>query len=1138
MTLPIFRLVSPNTQANAPFTFGHVFKQGDVASGFYVDSDLTDWQATPTTYWPDGSVRHAIIAGRTDLTANVLRSIALSASGTNRSGAALTEADLASALPATTLVCGAETITLGGLVGTAALQRTVCTGPVMSNWLYRKQLSGSNHLVAWFDVRLYKGGVVEIFPWIENGYLLVASPTNDVRTYTFTIGVTQKFSQSLDIKHHTRVPLITGTAHSYWTTDPQIAPKHDTAYMMVSKMVPHYGFAPSEAALSNTGEYPTTYTPNWLGTTRAFMSDTGYGNFIGILPNWSAGYCASGGDERAYKATIVNGMASGSWHVHYRDETHGHEPLKFTDFPDISDNWGGTPTVPASTGGVNQKDGINALPDRSHQPSLGFLPWLLTGRWYFLEEHLFWVTWNYLQSNYVTREGAKAIYFDDQIRSRGWALRSHAQALAIIPDTHPCYLSLKSSWEYNTDAYEARHITGTRDSGAWVNNLGWLGSYSGYPNHTSAYFDGTSSGYWWDSNWMQATLALAFGTAWDFDLPQSSASKNSHAAVRNFAYKVPIGLAGDGTAGTYSYRRFATFEMPIGTDDFESPPDTWLANYGAVFAVKESNGLDGASALNALPAGTNIYYNNSPATVDMWASHSATAFCLSALVYAVSHGATGADAAYARITGAPNYGTSEFANISLWAVAPRSAEAPTGVSLTGSNSTQSATSGAGAITISSMTPGPSVRVDINPPFDGAVAIGARGLGILGSNIASSGTHGPAPLYVSLDPGDDNNEYQMLITSVPAGLHLEVSEFDDSVRIWADTDGTFVVPFDVVQNGNSIGSESMTLMFGSVLVSSDLEASYLTNAFVSVDLANTYVINAAVNADLAATYSLSASVNADMAVAFAIHSRVAADLSASYVTNAVVSADLSASYATNAGVSADLSAAYTIYKTVGADLSATFSIENIVAVSVDLVASYDIESPITTVGANLDASYTVQEFVNSSLAASYQMAAVVQADLAALYQVNTPVFADLETSYAIHASVSANLAPAYSIDAVVQADLAETFQINAYVQSDLAPAYRIDQHVGATLEVSYTVYGLVRNSLSAVFAIESVRTARRALVLSGTTLDEIADEQLATGLRPIVLLNGRLRLRSASEGVPVVFVNGRMRLLQDDEVLEI
>lgn len=688
-TLPTFGVLSTVGGTDLPFTYGHVFKEGDVPSGQYVNSDLTDWQCVPTTYWPDGSVRHAIISGRATCTSNVLKSIALSVSSSDRSGTTLTETNLASALPTVTLQAGGDSFTLNSLVGTSAKHRTVCTGPVMSNWLYRRAISGSNHLVAWFDVRLYVGGNVEIFPWVENAYLTVASPVNDVRTWTLTIGGVQKFSQSIDVKHHSRPVLISGTYAPYWTgTDPQIVPKHDVAYLRATKMVTNNVYPPSEATLANTSEFPQTYTPNWLGTTKAAMASTGYGNHIGPFPNWQAGYIATG-DARAYRATIVNGMAAGSWPTHFRAEagsaqaianaTHANEPIKYSVYPNVSIDWSGSPTIPPGTGNNNTDGtGTQAAPDRAHQPSLGYLPWLLTGRWFFLEEQLFWVTWSYLkESNYSTREGAKGLWFDGQIRARGWHARSHAQLLASLPADHPCFADIKYTWEQNCAAYEARYITGTRDSGAWVNNLGCMGLYSGDSGEISPY--GSAGNYWWDAPWMQDTLILAFGLAREMDVPQSSASKASHIAVSNFGYKHAVGLAGGSGASEHSYRYFGEFETPYATDSTALPPESWLPDWGASLAVRKTYG--GGQSPGALPnlsyaEPSSVYYGSSPVNAVDWAWHSAIAFHLGSLVLAAEHGATDAAAAWARITGATNFSTSGFDQYSIWGFAPRASVAP------------------------------------------------------------------------------------------------------------------------------------------------------------------------------------------------------------------------------------------------------------------------------------------------------------------------------------------------------------------------------------------------------------------------------------------------------------------------------
>ena len=56
------------------------------------------------------------------------------------------------------------------------------------------------------------------------------------------------------------------------------------------------------------------------------------------------------------------------------------------------------------------------------------------------------------------------------------------------------------------------------------------------------------------------------------------------------------------------------------------------------------------------------------------------------------------------------------------------------------------------------------------------------------------------------------------------------------------------------------------------------------------------------------------------------------------------------------------------------------------------------------------------------------------------------------------------------------------------------------------------------------------TPRRALYWDGSLIREITDGLIGSGKKPIVLLNGRLRERAASEGIPVIVQNGQLRCL--------
>lgn len=669
--LPTFSVLSAVGGSNLPFAFGHAFKQGDVPAGQFVNSDLTDWQAVPTTYWPDGSLRHAIIAGRATCSANVLKSIALSVSATNRSGTALTEADLAAAMPTVTLAASGDSFTLNSLVGTAARHRTVCSGPVMSNWIYRRAIAGSTTLVAWFDVRLYKGGAVEIFPWAENCPLLL-STTNDIRTWTLTIAGVQRFSQSIDIKHHTRIPLINNSASafkhwSYWTgTDPQIEPKHDTAYMMASRIVPNYGWRSPTSAAYGSGT-TQTYTPNWIGDGGTGLNSTGWQQRIGVHPNNMALFLSSGADARAYRSMMANGLAGGSWSIHARDEGYGNEPLVFSNRPTLWQQ--GRP----GTGGQN-----GTGDDASHQPQYAMIPWLVSGRWWFLDEALMWVASNYLWQSPTNRNNADGVilsFTNNETRGAAWALLHLAQTLAITPTAHPCYASLLASMNANVLSYHGRYVAGTLDGGTFLNNLGVLGHHSS--SGDSPY--GTPGGVnaWWAAPWIESYMAIVFGEIYNLNLPISASAQL--VAVRDHGYKFPVGLFGDGSVGNFNWRRASAYKLPIGTDSIGFPPDTWYTDFGQCYAAYCAGlGLNaGVSAASGLSFFDNENEADTPATGEDF-TQSFLGMNLVALAYAAEHGAPGAAAARARAESSSswaltNSGPLNYNNLPVWGISPRPA---------------------------------------------------------------------------------------------------------------------------------------------------------------------------------------------------------------------------------------------------------------------------------------------------------------------------------------------------------------------------------------------------------------------------------------------------------------------------------
>jgi hypothetical protein len=527
--------------------------------------------------------------------------------------------------------------------------KIVCSGPVMSNWIYRVPVPGSSHLVLWLDIRLYEGGVYEVFPWIENAMFLTAAPRSHRGTFTLTIGGTEVYSALLDVRHHTRPALLNG-ALSYWSSDPGITPVHDADYNIATKMFPNFGWRNPDSATLNA--LPQSYAPNTLAGISTNMGVAGTSASIISLPG--ALYITSS-DARAWKAGITFAMSGGSWSIHYRDETGElHEPFSFTSYPNASINTQVSPTVPV--GGTTVGVDTNGTAAVSHQYEYGYMAWLMTGRWWFLDEMLFWASHNYLRQTVGNRFGSDGVIRSTvgQVTDRGsaWGRRVVAQTLVCLPEDHFRFAEIKNSWEKNTAWYYDIAIGGTLDSGVWQNDLGVLGQYevTGVPFDEHDYGYANDSVVYYGAGWMQHMIQMVLGFTWDLKLPQSGASETLHEAVRDHGYTMVVMKGGDGLGGNWSYRNFNTYVLnwgDVGGTYYPSWNGAWelyKGRYGHVISDVE----DGLSLLHHGETLRDLEPGEDTVVVYF-------GMALGTLAYAVDHGKTGAAAAWARVTGASNY---------------------------------------------------------------------------------------------------------------------------------------------------------------------------------------------------------------------------------------------------------------------------------------------------------------------------------------------------------------------------------------------------------------------------------------------------------------------------------------------------
>ena len=196
---------------------------------------------------------------------------------------------------------------------------------------------------------------------------------------------------------------------------------------------------PYDASLiPNIGELKPNhpaYAPLQLAGVSPHMGMTGERDDIGPLPSAAAYYLATG-DAAALGAVLEWGEASGSIPWHWRDPN-GLGPIDL----DITPDAGGNSTLKIY-GSPNDDVAI----DDAHQPSLGYLPFLLTGDPYYLEELQFQASWTMTAYNGSYGINGPGILWPVQTRGYAWGLRNLIQAVIATPESVPSWLLPRSYW--------------------------------------------------------------------------------------------------------------------------------------------------------------------------------------------------------------------------------------------------------------------------------------------------------------------------------------------------------------------------------------------------------------------------------------------------------------------------------------------------------------------------------------------------------------------------------------------------------------------------------------------------------------------------------------------------------------------
>lgn len=482
-TLSLERTGAANSATQVPLTFGQVFAPGalkrETRLGFALaDGKRVALQVDAKAFHADGTVRHAILSGI--LPAPTAQPMALGLVKLSGDARAAAAPGVVNATPAALIQSGLTAnvkLVIDGKPYVASLERllakstpaTWLNGPVAHEWQVNAPLAEPNgqqhpHLAARFAVRWYpalKQARVDVT--IENSWAWEAAPQNFTYDAEIEVGGATVYRKTgLTHYHHARWRTL-----AWWGGAPALHLRHDTRQLIDSLALPNYDPAVriDERVLAKMGaDWKGASTePMGVGMAARTMPATGGRPDIGLLPNWAVAYLLSM-DARA--KTVTNGTAdlAGSWSMHYRDRRTG-LPVSLLDYPYMTIIGRAADTHNPAT---KKSEAFPGCPnddacktpnnhDVAHQPNFAYLPYLLTGDHYYLEELQFWAMYDVFSTNPGYRQNRKGLVTPGQLRSQAWALRALAEAAYISPEGHALKAHFVKILDDNLDWYNTEY---------------------------------------------------------------------------------------------------------------------------------------------------------------------------------------------------------------------------------------------------------------------------------------------------------------------------------------------------------------------------------------------------------------------------------------------------------------------------------------------------------------------------------------------------------------------------------------------------------------------------------------------------------------------------------------------------------
>lgn len=413
---------------DGPATFGVFFKRGDVPGTLDLD------QVNIKRRWDDGSLKHAVI---TTTRKGWVPMVAAPVAGPSLG---LSPNAVLAAAPLVEI----HFLRHGGGKAISALSRaeyihTWLSGPLVTECVYRDVPSSADEAMepdedmdVFYHVRVYAGGDVRVRVVVENCKWTTAG--NLAYDVEIRVDGATAFQQAemgaWPAKPYIGHPAFARWSHVIWKGR-NLDENHvvyDVPYILSTGLLPRYDPA------TNAGQIAAVdYLPLRPGLITPYFPQTGGRDDIGPLPEWTVNYLLSQSPE-AKRTMLAQAEAAAGCPVHYRDHATG-EYLDINLHPRFSLNARQTreaiPTRASDEPWVLPARSY-FTPDGAHQASFAYVPYLITGDFYYLEEMEFWAAYNAIRPGWEYRQGAKGLLVEQE-RGHAWTIRNLAHVAAVSP---------------------------------------------------------------------------------------------------------------------------------------------------------------------------------------------------------------------------------------------------------------------------------------------------------------------------------------------------------------------------------------------------------------------------------------------------------------------------------------------------------------------------------------------------------------------------------------------------------------------------------------------------------------------------------------------------------------------------------